>query len=262
VIKRADHLLNEIEAGALDSQTPIGDLLRKVITLGGEAESTELRDWAARELRGFGPDDDLPPYRRTDAPLYVDMVGPTWRQPGVMISPSDLPKSVREHINYEVALRMSITEIEEYARQAPAGGVLQWAPPGAEEAMKVINSQQKGKRVIHLYWGVSPVSLGGVVDKVRTTLTVMTAELRATMPEGAVIPSTEAATNAFTFALTGDRNKINLVTAQDGSMVTTAASTEAGSRVWWKTGGAVVGGLIGIATLIFGLMEVQGWAFG
>jgi hypothetical protein len=60
VSSRSHRLLNEIEAGALDRQTPLGDVLRKVIALGGKAGSTELRDWVTRELRGFKADDELP----------------------------------------------------------------------------------------------------------------------------------------------------------------------------------------------------------
>lgn len=69
---RSARLLQEIEAGALDSKTPIGELLRKVIALGGQSGSEELRDWATRELRGYGPGDELPEYRKVAAPLHVD----------------------------------------------------------------------------------------------------------------------------------------------------------------------------------------------
>jgi hypothetical protein len=72
VTKRSDRLLEEIEKGALDSGKPIAEVLRKAITLGGRADSAELRDWARRELTGYGPDDELPPYRRIVAPLQMD----------------------------------------------------------------------------------------------------------------------------------------------------------------------------------------------
>lgn len=43
VTRRSDRLLREIESGALDHRTSIGDVLRKAIALGGRAGSTELR---------------------------------------------------------------------------------------------------------------------------------------------------------------------------------------------------------------------------
>ena len=70
--KRTDSLFQEIEAGTLDHRSPIGDLLRKVIALGGRARSAELRDRAPRELRGYGWGDELPPYRHISAPLQMD----------------------------------------------------------------------------------------------------------------------------------------------------------------------------------------------
>jgi hypothetical protein len=66
---RSSGLLREIEAGALDSWTPIADVLRKVIAIGGRYHSPELRDWASRELNGYGPDDELPDYRKYEAQI-------------------------------------------------------------------------------------------------------------------------------------------------------------------------------------------------
>jgi hypothetical protein len=45
-----------------------------------------------------------------------------------------------------------------------------------------------------------------VVDQLRTALTVMVAEIRANMPDRALIPAAEVATKA----VTGKRNQINL----------------------------------------------------
>ena len=61
VTKGTDRLLREIEAGALDQRTSMADLLRKAIVVGGRSGSAELREWAVRELQGYGPDDELPP---------------------------------------------------------------------------------------------------------------------------------------------------------------------------------------------------------
>jgi hypothetical protein len=90
VTKRADRLLKEIEAGALDSWMPIADLLRKVIALGGKAGSAELRDWAAQERNGYGPDGELPSYRQIAAPLHVDRMNMRWRVEGQPVGASGL----------------------------------------------------------------------------------------------------------------------------------------------------------------------------
>jgi len=89
--KRSDRLLQEIETGALDHRTPIGDLLRKAVALGGRAGSAELRDWAARELRGYGPEHELPPYRLIAAPLQLDGATMHGISKGQQLSPMQLP---------------------------------------------------------------------------------------------------------------------------------------------------------------------------
>jgi AbiTii len=76
----------------LDQKTPIGDLLRKVIALGGQAASKELRDWATKELRGYQGDEQLPPYRIIGAPLQLDMINLAYTMRGQTISPLELPK--------------------------------------------------------------------------------------------------------------------------------------------------------------------------
>jgi hypothetical protein len=109
VNNRYQRLLQEIEAGALDDNTPIGDLLRKVIALGGQAGSTAMRDWATRELRGFGRDDELPPYRRITAPLLIDWQNIRGWQRGEAISSWELPKSARGVIPDEIGLRSALS---------------------------------------------------------------------------------------------------------------------------------------------------------
>ena len=56
----------------LPEDVSIGKLLRKVIALGGKADSAELRDWANRGLKEYGPDDEFAPYRKITAPLQID----------------------------------------------------------------------------------------------------------------------------------------------------------------------------------------------
>jgi hypothetical protein len=108
VNKRSQRLLGEIEAGALDQKTPISGLLRKVIALGGQAGSAELRDWATRELRGYGPDDELPPYRKIGAPLQLDMSNMRYVLTGQTISPWELPEVAHDKITNDLDLRYGI----------------------------------------------------------------------------------------------------------------------------------------------------------
>jgi hypothetical protein len=114
--RRDRGLLGEIERGALDERTPIGAVLRKCVILSGRAGSEELRGWATRELRGYGPDDELPGYRMIPAAIKVDFVNLRFRVTGQRISPHSLPEVVREHVDETLPMRMGIGEVEALAR--------------------------------------------------------------------------------------------------------------------------------------------------
>jgi hypothetical protein len=178
VINRSHRLLEEIETGALDQKTPIATLLRKVIILGGQAGSEEMRGWASRELDGYGPKDELPPYRRFTAPLCVDSVNPRWKNAGQMITPLDLPEAARDQITNLVELTTRIAGVEAFARESPPDKTLKAHPRGTELALAIMNSHGENWQVTDLYWAMTPTLFGGVVDAVRTTLTKMVGELR------------------------------------------------------------------------------------
>ena len=141
-------------------------MLLTAIALGGRSGSAELRDWAARELRGYGPDDELPPYRTVGAPLHVDMMNMRWIMKGQTISPLMLPDFAQDTVTNDVPLVHGIAEIEQLARRCPPGEVVNMAPPGAAELVALMNMQQNlNGHVERLYWGVSPVALEGVVGR-------------------------------------------------------------------------------------------------
>ena len=266
--KRTDRLLGEIEAGALNSRVPIADLLRTAIALGGRAGSAELRDWAARELKGYTPDDELPEYRKIVAPLHMDFANMRWVVKGQQVSPSELPVFAQDKIKNDLDLYMGIAEIEKLARQADTGDVAKLQPPGAAEVVHYMNAKQMANgQIERLYWAVAPVVLEGVVDQVRTALTVMVAEIHANIPDGTDTPPAEVATNAIHFAVTGKRNKVNFAAPQGGSIMTPTPAEDHDSEQskfghWLKVAGTVILGLVTIAALIFTLMQAQGWKFG
>lgn len=98
-------LLTEIERDLLDGE-PVADVLRKLIILGGRAGSSELRDWASRELRGYADAslEELPCYRKLLAIIQVDVVVGRDQMSHFTISPNQLPESARAHIGNEVPL--------------------------------------------------------------------------------------------------------------------------------------------------------------
>ena len=81
-------------------------MLRKVIALGGQAGSAELRDWATRELRGYGADDEIPEYRKVGAPLQIDGSNIRFAIRGQTISSWHMPEIARDTITTDVTLPM------------------------------------------------------------------------------------------------------------------------------------------------------------
>jgi hypothetical protein len=118
VTKRSDHLLREIEQDALNSNKSIGDALNKVIALGGRIDSTELRDWARRELEGYGPDDELPEYRCIVVPLQLDGATMHGRITGQQLSPWEPPDFAQDTISNDLEMRQGIKAIEGLVRTA------------------------------------------------------------------------------------------------------------------------------------------------
>ncbi len=132
---RIPKTLHQIENDVLDESKPLAATLRKCITLGGQAGSADLRTWAARELRGYGPDDELPQYRVVGAPILVDGVTIRHRITAERISAGDLPDIVAEHVGEDVRLSSSIGGIEALIHEAESGDdhSLKLSLPGGAE---------------------------------------------------------------------------------------------------------------------------------
>ena len=89
-------LLEQIEQGALDSKTPLADVLRKCVALGGRAGSEQLRDWARRELDGYRDGkQELPAYRIVPAAIAIDGQNMAFQVTGQQLSSYDLPEFAR-----------------------------------------------------------------------------------------------------------------------------------------------------------------------
>jgi hypothetical protein len=64
-----------------------------------------------------------------------------------------------------------------------------------------------------LYWSLSAPAIEGVLDRIRTTLVELVAEMRAGMPEAAEVPSREVADHAVQVAVHGDQARVTVTAA-------------------------------------------------
>jgi hypothetical protein len=266
-------LLTEIEQAALDEDVPVATALRRCLALGGRAHSPALRDWARRELNGYGPDDELPKYRLVPARLKIDAIVGYTQITGQSISPQQLPDFAREVVGADehVPLRQGVAEIEKLAAEGTARGQPAQSPlPGAPMIGHAIDQRagQPFQQTTNIYWEVAPTALYGVVDQVRTRLVDLVAELREVLPDDQDVPSQKQADQAVGVVIHGaPRSTYHLNTAQatggSHSAVTAqhprdAEDTLARKRRWGIIGG-LIGGLVGIGSLIAGLGQWLGW---
>lgn len=255
--KRDIGLLEQIEQAGLSSTAPVADALRACIALGGRAGSTELRDWAHRELNGYVGDVELPEYRRIAAPLRIDAVQGNHFVGGSIItgqriSPRELPDVVADKIGEEVELRQGIGEIEQLGQRSDQEQV-RLSPPMGADIVRMMNSemQEPLAAINELYWAVSRTALVGVVDQVRTTLVALVAEIRAGLPDDDGIPSSALADHAVQVVVHGDKNRVVTTTAHasdSGRSTATTSDDTATSPLkraaWWLVGLATVAGAV------------------
>src|SRR5207253_2086023 len=100
--------------------------------------------------------------------------------------------------------------------------------------------QASGSRSQHinaLYWSVSPIALRGIVDRVRTTLTELVAEMRAGMAADEVFPSAELADQAVSVAVYGKKSRVTVTAAQaaSGATSTVSLADQTGSPFWTRS---------------------------
>ncbi|MFL0021393.1 hypothetical protein ACJBCE_00430 [Streptomyces sp. NBUL23] len=213
--------LEQLEGALLDDQTSLASALRRCLMLGGYAHHQELRTWALNELQGYADDDDLPAYRRVPAALEVNVnvheFGGITQYNGRRISLHMLPEPARERgVGEIVPILNGVRELERLA--AREGKSVFVAPPGAAEYALLMTLQQRqagkeGTEITSLHWNVAVAIVEGILDHIRTRLTLFVAEVRASMPPGQQNPNPaqigDAAERAFNISA-GDNATVHI----------------------------------------------------
>ncbi len=257
--KNPSNLMSQIERDLL-AEKPLDTLLRKLILLGGNAGSPELRSWASMELRGYQKSDELPSYRRVTAPLQIDGAIPGGIIHHQTIGSMDIPDFARDEINEVLPLRMGVREIHSMVDQHRKDHLVKLQPHGAADLVTYMNgTQQMNGRITDLYWSVSTIALEGVLDQVRTRLAELIAELRSGTPHDQALPTPAQAANAVNLVINGKGNRVSIAQATGGSSATTSHE-EAHSGFWTKA--RIVGaGVVGLATVTATVVAVMQYPF-
>ncbi len=241
----------------MDDSISVSQALRRCLILGGHAHHQELRQWALRELTGYGPDDRLPPYRMVPAVITVDLRRTSSRRlvqqiSGERISHHALPAAAREAgIGECVPLREGVKALETLV--AGSKKEIYISPPGAAEYALLMTQENESfgydAEFTSLGWEVATPIVEDVLDQIRTRLAVFVAEMRAQMPAGQQNPNPRAVENAARQAFeikTGSNSPVNInapsVSADRGS--TASANTNepslAAPQPWFQRSSVLV----------------------
>jgi len=265
--RRDQSLLAEIERGALNDSVSLAATLRRCIALGAQTRSAELRDWASNELSGFRNDKDIPKYRIIHVPLKIDAVAITAQIRGQQISPTDLPDVVQGHISEELRLAYGVGDIQALIRNAERSGqrTVKLSSDGAADVVKMMNleMQNAGQSIMALYWDVSISRLGGMLDQIRTTLVRLVSEMRATMSDDELMPSSEETAQAVNVVLHGGKRQsvtINAAKADNSGIARIESVPEQKESRWTKisTIWVIIGVIVALIALYIAYRQWRG----
>ena len=133
--KRSSDILSQVERDLLVDRSVAG-VLRKLILLGGQSGSSELREWASRELRGYEDEQTLPSYRFLPAPIQIDGITNHASFKHQTISLLKFPDFVREDIQERVPVRFGAGEIEALIEAHRRDRTVQLQVPGATSLLR------------------------------------------------------------------------------------------------------------------------------
>ncbi len=226
-------LLAQIEADVFDDTVPLASLLQRCVVLGGRTGSEKMRDWARRELDGYGgPADTVPEYRHVHAILMAVITnnagynGITQRiQEDVF--PHQIRDVLRETVGdiEDVTLPYGIGMVEGLVSQGT--DMHRLSPPWSSVMADTLNryNMAPNSRVAQVYWSVPNASIRDVLLRVRTALADRVAELITRTPQDWEVPDMQAAAREI-HLVTGDHATIHFGDSRAGDTVTRSFGSE------------------------------------
>lgn len=261
-------LLTQIEAGALNSKSDLATLLRRCVSLGGHTGSSELSDWARRELDGYRVGDpELPAYRRVNAPLLLDGFHNHAFIQHHQISLWELPDVARERWSSGLEITSGVGELTRVAGKKEATGLQM---PGMDDLVYIMNRSPEYQTwsISRLYYSVSPVVFHGILDTIRTNLVALVAEMRVGGVQRNGLPTAAAADRALNVVLKGRaRATFNTAIGDGASASMTLNETAPESPQdhealpsWVRRPATVIGGVVALLAGIAGIASWIGWS--
>jgi AbiTii len=225
-------LLAQIEAGVVDGTVSLSSLLQTCIMLGGRAGSEKMRDWAHRELNGYGAGDIVPEYRHARATVMAQITNMAgYNAITQRIDDRLFPKQVREFIREkfdmeDVVFGDDLGTLEGLASQGT--DIHRLIPPWSGFIAGTLDqfNAAPGSRTSEVYWLVPNASIRGILVRIRTALAELVAELIMLTPQDQDVPDKQAADQAVQLVITGDRPTIHYANSRAGDIVTDSSGSE------------------------------------
>ena len=141
------------------------------------------------------------------------------------------------------------------------GDTVKFGIPGVQDLLMLINHQNQGtyQNIRSIYWTVSTVAVGSILDRIMTTLAELVAEMRAGMPADGEVPSPELANQAVQIAVHGKGSRITLNNAQSSTGTITQTTHHRRKTARHGSDGVLIGGfIVGAATVIGVAVQIFG----
>lgn len=162
-------LLDEIEKAAIDSTTPLADVLRRCKVLAARLRDAEFSKWVGHELNGYGEDTDLPRYRVLEAAQSLGHFSGPFGS-GLRNAPIPLalvPEKLRSVVDHR-DFRQPVGELQAMTQGGPTLNA-KWSPDLV--AYIAHNSPMYERMVLMDAWTPIPTAfIKGILDTVRTRI--------------------------------------------------------------------------------------------
>jgi hypothetical protein len=174
-------LLTDIQNAAVDSSTPITDLLRRCLILASKLKSEELRTWAEAELNGYPTGAEVPDYRVLATPHAVG----TFFGPGRVVQNVPIPIFTAKGIPSELAERLAWLNVRDpIASLATIDDAKGLERPWDGDVVAAIGSRiMEHHRLMQAHNTISPGALPAIVDTVRTRVLQFVLKLAEEFPD-------------------------------------------------------------------------------
>lgn len=177
-------LLRQLQEDAVSRAVPLDELLRRCQILAFRLGDDAFKSWVRHELDGYGPDDELPPYRAgLQGVVKADTLNPARRLSNVLVPMTSLPEWYREQAT-SFEFRQSAAQLQALVEDARAQGhsnVVTHIPPEIYARIEIFEMTATVGM-----WSELPISsVSAILDKVRNTVLQFALELGEANPDEA-----------------------------------------------------------------------------